>query len=59
MVIDTFMPRDFLLKVGALYLDFMVILEGEILISGLDNKIIGILRPGSHIHKDIGAGLRA
>ena len=44
------MPRDFLLKVGAVNDEFLLILDGEALIVGLDNKIIGILRPGAHIH---------
>lgn len=51
-----YLPREFIIKAGSHGQSLYFILEGEAVMIGLANDIIGILRTGSHYNIDIGTG---
>lgn len=55
--IEIYMPRDFIIKAGSLDDKFYFILEGEAVLVGLVDEVIGILKSGAHLSKDLGTGL--
>jgi hypothetical protein len=54
--VKVYMPREFIIKAGSYGSSLYFILDGEAVIIGLGNTIVGILKPGSHYNIDIGTG---
>jgi CRP-like cAMP-binding protein len=46
------MPKDFIIKAGSSDDDFYFILDGNVLMYGLDEHLIGILSSGAHFSND-------
>jgi len=52
MEILVYMPKDFIIKAGSADDDFYFILDGNVLMYGLDENLIGILSSGAHFSND-------
>jgi len=53
------MPRDFIIKAGSYGESLYFILDGEAIMIGLNNDILGILACGSHFNIDLGTGVHS
>lgn len=56
LTLRIYMPREFIIKAGSYGESLYFILEGEAVMFGLGNDVLGILRPGAHFNLDIGTG---
>jgi signal-transduction protein with cAMP-binding, CBS, and nucleotidyltransferase domain len=54
MEIRVYMPKDFIIKAGSNDENFYFILDGNALMFGIDDNLIGILSSGSHFSCNIG-----
>lgn len=48
------MANDFLVKVGSYSENLYIIMDGEALMLGLNNEIMGIMRSGTHFNNILG-----
>ena len=56
ITVQVYMPREFIIKAGSYGESLYLILDGEAVMFGLGNDILGILRSGAHFNLDIGTG---
>ena len=54
MEIRVYMPKEFIIKAGSNDEKFYFILDGDALMVGMDDNLIGILSSGSHFSCNIG-----
>lgn len=54
MEIRVYMPKEFIIKAGCNDEKFYFILDGDALMVGMDDNLIGILSSGSHFSCNIG-----
>lgn len=54
MEIRVYMPKDFIIKAGSNDENFYFILDGNALMFGIDDNLIGILSSGSHFSCNFG-----
>ena len=54
MEIRVYMPKDFIIKAGSNDENFYFILDGNALMFGIDDNLIGILSSGSHFSCNLG-----
>jgi hypothetical protein len=53
MQIRVFMPRDFIIKAGVTDQNFYFVLDGNAIMFGMNNNLLGILSSGTHYCTDI------
>ena len=50
-----YMRRDFIVKAGSYGTNLYIILDGEALVFGINNELIGIMKSGTHFNNDLGS----
>jgi CRP-like cAMP-binding protein len=50
MDIRTYIAKDIIIKCGSYGEDLFIILEGEALVFGINNELVGLMRHGSHFN---------
>lgn len=48
------MRRDFIVKAGSYGTNLYIILDGEALVFGINNELLGIMKSGTHFNNDLG-----